>query len=66
MQRCWRGFYSRKYVHSFFARKAYLLAVEAKSASLKKEMASSYEKQVRACTRARVLHAPPATVAVRV
>ncbi len=35
IQRIWRGFYIRKYVHNFYARKAYLYALTIKNSEIK-------------------------------
>ncbi len=43
VQRHWRGFWSRKHLHSFAARKAYLAAVAARNAEVRAEMAAAAE-----------------------
>lgn len=45
IQRAFRGYYSRKYVHSFYARQAYLAAVSASADELRATMAAQYEEQ---------------------
>ena len=35
IQKIWRGFYSRKHVHNFYTRKAYLLALTIKNAEVR-------------------------------
>ena len=47
VQKCFRGYYSRRYYHDFFARKAYLDKIAASSEELRKKMAAQREEQQR-------------------
>ena len=47
IQRHFRGFWSRKYVHSFYERQAYLAAVARKSAEVKALCQREYESALR-------------------
>eukprot|EP00899_Mesostigma_viride_P021904 jgi/Mesvir1/29715/Mv00948-RA.1 len=46
IQRWYRGYHSRKFKHSFLARKAYIQSVLAKTDVLKSEMEAKYQAQV--------------------
>mmetsp|Transcript_15183 Transcript_15183/g.49819 ORF Transcript_15183/g.49819 Transcript_15183/m.49819 type:complete len:309 (+) Transcript_15183:52-978(+) len=46
IQRHWRGYWSRKHVHSFGARKAYLRAVEKASEALRAELDAHHAAQL--------------------
>lgn len=47
LQKCFRGYYSRRYYHDFFARKAYLDKIVANSEGLRKQLAEQREQQRR-------------------
>ena len=47
IQRHFRGFWSRKYVHSFYKRQAYLAAVARKNAEIKALCQQEYESALR-------------------
>ena len=47
IQRHFRGFWSRKYVHSFYARQAYLAAVARTNAEIKALCQQEYESALR-------------------
>jgi len=47
VQKYFRGFYSRRYYHDFFARKAYIQSVVVKSNALREKLASQLEQQRR-------------------
>ena len=47
IQRHFRGFWSRKYVHSFYERQAYLAAVARKNAEVKALSQQEYESALR-------------------
>ena len=47
IQRHFRGYWSRKYVHSFYTRKAYLASIAAKNAEVKALAETEYESAVR-------------------
>jgi len=47
VQKYFRGFYSRRYYHDFFARKAYIQSVVVKSNALRKKLAAQLEQQRR-------------------
>jgi hypothetical protein len=46
IQRRWRGYWSRKHIHSFAARKAYLSAVAQQNAAVRLEMATALEAEL--------------------
>jgi len=48
IQRHWRGYFSRKHVHNFAARKAYLRAVAARNAEVRAEMAAAEQQALAA------------------
>mmetsp|Transcript_63599 Transcript_63599/g.201131 ORF Transcript_63599/g.201131 Transcript_63599/m.201131 type:complete len:332 (+) Transcript_63599:86-1081(+) len=45
IQRSFRGYWSRKHIHSFYARKAYLEAVMERTAALRGEMEGGFARQ---------------------
>ena len=47
IQKTWRGYYSRKLVHDFYALKRYLSQVEAKNRDMRILMAEEKEKDDR-------------------
>jgi len=46
IQKQWRGFYSRKTRHDFYARKLFLSAIEAKNDEMRSTLQDHYEQQV--------------------
>lgn len=46
MQKAFRGYYSRRYLHDFHARKAYISTIQAKSEDLRNQLAESMNDQV--------------------
>lgn len=46
IQRWWRGYWSRKHIHSFSARKAYLAAIMHQNAEVRRQMALEYDQVV--------------------
>ncbi|KAK9818282.1 hypothetical protein WJX72_010042 [[Myrmecia] bisecta] len=46
IQRHWRGFYSRKYVHDFGARKAYLATIASKNAQIREYINAEFQTAV--------------------
>lgn len=47
IQRWWRGYWSRKYTHSFIARRQYIEAIQAKSLEVSKQSQAHYEEEMR-------------------
>lgn len=47
IQRYWRGYYSRKYVHNFSARQQYIARILAAGNTLREHMHENFEKQKR-------------------
>ena len=48
IQRAFKGYYSRKYVHDFFARKAYIESIKQKSEELRDQLSGHMEQQIEA------------------
>lgn len=46
IQRVFNGYYSRKYIHDFFARKAYIESIKQKSQQLREQLSGHMEKQI--------------------
>ena len=46
IQRVFNGYYSRKYIHDFFARKAYIESIKQKSQELRDQLSGHMEQQV--------------------
>jgi len=46
IQRVFNGYYSRKYIHDFFARKAYIESIKEKSQQLREQLSGHMEKQI--------------------
>ncbi|GMH42225.1 hypothetical protein BSKO_10144 [Bryopsis sp. KO-2023] len=44
IQRRWRGFFSRKYLHDFYARKAFLASIREKNDAVRKQIQTEYEE----------------------
>ncbi len=38
IQKWWRGFFSRKHIHNFYARKAYLAAIQQQNSAVRASM----------------------------
>lgn len=43
IQRVYRGFYSRKYIHDFYARKTYLMHIAQKNAEVREQTSKHYD-----------------------
>ena len=48
IQRAFKGYYSRTYVHDFFARKAYIESIKQKSEELRDQLSGHMEQQIEA------------------
>jgi len=46
IQRHWRGRFSRKFIHDFYARKNWLASIQKANEDLRQQMAQNYEEQV--------------------
>lgn len=45
IQKIWRGYYTRKYVHNYYARRDYLLAVEERNIEIREQLARFAQNQ---------------------
>ncbi len=58
IQRWWRGFYSRKHVHDYYARKRYLAQVKERNHQIRAELNIEAERAIIMQRQVRVPHAP--------
>jgi len=45
IQKIWRGYYTRKYIHNYYARRNYLLAVEERNIEIREQLARFAQNQ---------------------
>jgi len=45
IQKIWRGYYTRKYIHNYYARRDYLLAVEERNIEIREQLARFAQNQ---------------------